>query len=1449
MTRDQHQPCQLSGLDKLHKAVSSLVTLSSYTGAFDRPHRFGAFSIFESPRELQNQSIAPLVKLTISRSNMSPPRGIPDSFRSNRPRSKSDKQIQKPTKAVFGDLASAHSSITSRTRSGFLNGQTSTKGDSQAARCILRPEDVSQGNSEDPKAMDQPLARNRSNAPAPGEGVPFLSDEIAVDHPSMADPDNERTQMSNPTGGCYLNTSLSNCTIDGALLDTYPTSRNYAVPAAIAFKTKQLEDNEFEPVAAGTNTTRVRRSASVSDMGRHYADYPVSMYPDHGDTLSGFDTAYDNPFRGFATSIHDHGNGMLPKSSSLGQYSSKIHHDQVPAGLGRADLTQGFHEARDFVGNDPQNTLKSSTLGSIVQEYSSEDLGGKLQVHEAHDQRAEYEMLEDLTQYEAEGDEDLTEGGGEDSWDGSDAATGSGEEPAQGAPAPAALASLEDTEPMVDDHNPPFIQFAFSDFAFSPQTSDDGHSIDGHSVDDHFVGGVETFSALSYQAPGQNTNPTLPSSAPVIPLPPSPPSCFQRQATPVARDNSSTTGDCSQSSGSYGHTRNLLELSSPQRPELQHLACSASGRPSSEKSNTTESAHPSNPELEGSSMKTSSTSFNQREGVPPATASNSDRSFPRVSIIDPDGSIHSRPLSVHQARTLEAEIASHLRRASDISTQTGHGSDFEPPIDQYTYHGRLSIDFSDNDDDVLEDLGPGGRQSSSSQDFLSGSGSYVVNAPRSGRVGRPGLYHDSLISDLRDDSPDPMRGRARDGLTQDHGMRNSLSGADSGTMSDAHTYDDAQADDGKDWETVAESCSFSRHGPRNAIGRGRTGSSLADYSDSGSLSPPKLAPLFSHRALQHPPHPRYAPRSFGLMRDEQNGELVLMPEYTFTDGAGFPNRNALAPLTANTALNNSYQHPAPLSQDHAHPFSSSPPPMTSGLSVPREYGSVRALRSDASNGLKLEPQISLRHMKEDAYQDYGLQNLVKVSDPSYLPVKDGQRDVSLGTLGHSGINGSSAWLSTQGDAASVDYGGLSGRGGSFSKMTESGRKTDPTGSPDANYSGEVGSSLADGSSSGMKLSSNLNHQDPSSPYARLAPLEEQTSSIWKWAKSYGRRTINGTVGSTDAATARNLHGRIQSNAIHRGSDLYDEDETCDTPQINIPPIQVQKHRQNLIDNYLLPEDPSCLPANPRRFDAPKKSRKNKDGHGMKKVPSTTAGATVSNTVANTVASSSPSMSGTTARMRSPHRRVPSQDDVFGTKKYVSYNDTAPLSPPMPTAQVGRLSKQQPKSDLVGWKKQKMDEGDSYELHSLEARATEQKEDSTRGIKAAKTDGDFSGLQVPILVRPDDPVCLQPRFRPEARTIARAESPHLHRAPRPTTQALLQRQKELSIMVLFLCFLCPPTLIIYGHGLMDGVIEWLSHGQINAFRPGEKIVALVIGYGGFGLFILGVVAGMVTVAMI
>ena len=74
------------------------------------------------------------------------------------------------------------------------------------------------------------------------------------------------------------------------------------------------------------------------------------------------------------------------------------------------------------------------------------------------------------------------------------------------------------------------------------------------------------------------------------------------------------------------------------------------------------------------------------------------------------------------------------------------------------------------------------------------------------------------------------------------------------------------------------------------------------------------------------------------------------------------------------------------------------------------------------------------------------------------------------------------------------------------------------------------------------------------------------------------------------------------------------------------------------------------------------------------------------------------------------------------------------------------------------------------------------------------------------------------------------SPHLHARPGLSSTDFQSRQIYLS-RIWLMAFIIPfPMLIIMGHGMLDGLVEWQTQGEITHFRKQEKIAALGLGYG-------------------
>ncbi|KAL8722168.1 MAG: hypothetical protein Q9225_001312 [Loekoesia sp. 1 TL-2023] len=179
----------------------------------------------------------------------------------------------------------------------------------------------------------------------------------------------------------------------------------------------------------------------------------------------------------------------------------------------------------------------------------------------------------------------------------------------------------------------------------------------------------------------------------------------------------------------------------------------------------------------------------------------------------------------------------------------------------YVHVGQISLRFPEGSE---ADRGPGSSQTTSSSEFEPDVDYSVVQPVLRTRNGTPPLLFGSSSRSKRD----------------------------------------------ADWETVGDSSELT--------------SSIADYSDSASRSPPKsLLFVNSGKMLKHPAHPRYN-HSWDLQQDVRSGAYVLTPHYKLSGGSSFSHNNAVAPLALRKGLNN-YSHPTPLTTNHCHPFASPAP--------------------------------------------------------------------------------------------------------------------------------------------------------------------------------------------------------------------------------------------------------------------------------------------------------------------------------------------------------------------------------------------------------------------------------------------------------------------------------------------------------------------------------------------
>ncbi|KAI9837110.1 MAG: hypothetical protein M1819_000761 [Sarea resinae] len=107
------------------------------------------------------------------------------------------------------------------------------------------------------------------------------------------------------------------------------------------------------------------------------------------------------------------------------------------------------------------------------------------------------------------------------------------------------------------------------------------------------------------------------------------------------------------------------------------------------------------------------------------------------------------------------------------------------------------------------------------------------------------------------------------------------------------------------------------------------------------------------------------------------------------------------------------------------------------------------------------------------------------------------------------------------------------------------------------------------------------------------------------------------------------------------------------------------------------------------------------------------------------------------------------------------------------------------------------------------------------------------------------------YNPKRRSAVVWPGACLYRFPRPESSIVAttsKRKRNLSRLVLGLCFLFPPLLLLYGYGLMDAVIVQISRGEIEHFANAEKRFALWIGWTAAAAAAAGIVAAMIVIGL-
>lgn len=403
------------------------------------------------------------------------------------------------------------------------------------------------------------------------------------------------------------------------------------------------------------------------------------------------------------------------------------------------------------------------------------------------------------------------------------------------------------------------------------------------------------------------------------------------------------------------------------------------------------------------------------------------------------------------------------------------------------------------------------------------------------------------------------------------------------------------------------------------------------------------------------------------------------------------------------------------------------------------------------------------------------------------------------------------------DGGSDDEMQLPNRKGSFAKVTVLGDRGNLTGTPQGTGTREVGSSLA----------------DESSP---LDALDAQA------AKAQHRNTIDCSLDPVRANAPGNFQELISQHPIFR-TDLDEElseDNFGSVPSEDLSP-EIRRHRQQLINNSLLPRLPTPPFTQPKRFSVP--------SHLLQ---SSSSGNMVMLTRSPRLRPQDDGMSGDIPTPFSlDYQEATASRLVFEQPRLVSMGPstrTRATSLPRPEATASRMASEQSRlfTDSAA---------SSSALHTGRGRTQDRPEHRARSQPRPETrnantmPGTANATPQPANAMPPPPRPQQwtgpygdfirehrvpvehPRRPiPAWRADARAESLHLHRLPRPIGLDMDRREKELSRVFFALCCLIFPTLIIYGHGYLDGAMRQVSKGDFQGFRAQEKTIAIFLGYG-------------------
>lgn len=741
-------------------------------------------------------------------------------------------------------------------------------------------------------------------------------------------------------------------------------------------------------------------------------------------------------------------------------------------------------------------------------------------------------------------------------------------------------------------------------------------------------------------------------------------------------------------------------------------------------------------------------------------------------LVRANGETVSRPMSYAEMRTYENTVQTHIRDPSSPSI-------FDAGA--YSYEGRLSLEYQQPQGQNMSYDSTYSMSSSSPSLATWDRRQTEAAALRSNQQARPG-HRDEDASGLQRRGTPPLLFGA-----------NAINADQSSNL----VTDRGNTDDG-DWETVGN---LSRHDTQGIPRTQVDSSSFADCSSSSTdMRPAGLPP--GGQMLEHSSHPRYM-RTWNMFRDQRTGQTMLLPDAGAAQGHNIPGDSLHSPVSRQAPAYH-YHHPSPLSEGHTNPFTSSP--------VSADQGSASLYSVDNSN------------------QGESDNDVLEMSTSARKPIK-------LPNGGSSGRDHSSAWVSTEEGHSNL---GGSNNGPQRSLINRTAYQGNVTGTPEGTGTRQVGSSIANASSPGVNCSSSPYVVNIEGDQIRYPEASKQKSI-----------SINSSLSTEDSYWATKRQSPGQNN-----TDPEEYELTALPSFAHIPP-EARFHRNQLIAHNLLPRD---SPPSSKRQSLGLNYLANSPSN-LKKATAVT-GANVTRHFQQFI----PNMPALSAvRKRSPHRHdaqdkcvssyieMQNNDHQHGRKTKANRTKSNTKSKVSDSegsveSDVGLTSSKQPQqasnqlqqSEPIMSTSAEPVELEGVQVHPThtgishgQARATQQTR-SAQTVSFQTEHGNTTEYNLQRLlhepnieemlgaVRDSRPT---PRVAVANRPIARAESPHLYRIPRPPTDALLKRQKELGRLVLVLCMVFPPLCLLYACNNLDGIMDHWTRGELPEMPAAEKKFAL------------------------